>query len=363
MGKEEKELQKAYSKKERMEKLLANLEKLKEEGSADAEQYESMKANYTQTLNEAASEIEQIKNGLSKGIESEERILGIYKQELKNLEVRFKVGELLADEYQKSEKKTKDKIDKAQIKVRELKRLFDSETSADVGGYIETQIKKGRGVSIASITPPDLSDITISDFKEFISPSEMEFTKGRLVAISGAALMVIGVLFLPWAWFLVSISAFQVSAAVAIFCLLLASLAVVSTFLANSELRAVSHLGTGGIGAIIGIFIIIGMASEEVFGVRVGMEVVGSGLYAYVVGGIIALVGGGIELKEGDTTPHLLATILGYIFGVSVGWIGIAFGIYLLTREHPRAKFHGKIVLVISVVMIVFGILAIILGS
>jgi hypothetical protein len=299
MVKEEKELQRAYSKKERMEKLLSNLEKLKEEGSVETEQYESMKNNYTQTLNEATSEIEQIKNGLSRGIESEERSLEIYKQELKNLEVRFKVGELSAEEYQKAETKTKGKIERAQTKVRELKRLFDTRTSGDVGGYIDTQLKKGKGVSIASITLPDISDITVSDFKEFISPSEMEFTKGRLVAISGAALMVIGVLFLPWAWFLVSISAFQLSVAVAIFCLILASLSVVSCFLANSKLRALSHLGTGGIGAIIGFFIIIALASEEVYGVRVGMEVVGSGLYTYVVGGIIALVGGGIELKEG----------------------------------------------------------------
>ena len=41
------------------------------------------------------------------------------------------------------------------------------------------------------------------------------------------------------------------------------------------------------------------MRSEEVYGVRIGMEVVGSGLYAYVVGGIIAVGGGGIELKKG----------------------------------------------------------------
>lgn len=299
MVKEEKELQKAYSKKERMEKLLANLEKLKEDGSVEAEQYESMEANYTQTITETTSEIEQIKNGLSKDIESEEGTLEIYKQELKNLEVQFKVGELSAEEYQKAENKTKNKIEKAKIKVRELKRLFDSEASADVGGYIDVQTKKGGGVSISGITLPDISDITVSDFKDFISPSEMEFTKGRLMAISGAALMVIGVLFLPWAWFLVSISAFQLSAAWAIFCLILASLSVVSCFLANSKLQALLHLGTGGIGAIIGTLIIIAMASEEVFGVRVGMEVVGSGLYAYVVGGIIALVGGGIELKEG----------------------------------------------------------------
>jgi len=71
----------------------------------------------------------------------------------------------------------------------------------------------------------------------------------------------------------------------------------------------------------------------------------------------------GIEKAAEEKYPHLLATILGYIFGFLGGWIGIAFGIYLLTREHPRAKFHGKIVLALTLFMIVFWILVIILGS
>lgn len=52
--------------------------------------------------------------------------------------------------------------------------------------------------------------------------------------------------------------------------------------------------------------------------------------------------------------PHQLATVLGYIFGFLGGWLGLVFGIYLVTREHPRAKYHGKIILIITVVMIIF---------
>lgn len=54
--------------------------------------------------------------------------------------------------------------------------------------------------------------------------------------------------------------------------------------------------------------------------------------------------------------PHQVATVLGYIFGFLGGWLGLAFGIYLLQREHPRAKYHGKIILIITVVMIIFWI-------
>ena len=52
--------------------------------------------------------------------------------------------------------------------------------------------------------------------------------------------------------------------------------------------------------------------------------------------------------------PHQLATVLGYVFGFLGGWLGLVFGIYLVTRQNPRAKYHGKVVLIITVVMIIF---------
>ena len=78
MVRKEKELQIAFSEKERAETLLSNLEKLKEEGVIDETQYESMKSEYTQMLNSANTEIEQIKNEISREIESEQRDLGVY---------------------------------------------------------------------------------------------------------------------------------------------------------------------------------------------------------------------------------------------------------------------------------------------
>lgn len=159
MGKEEKELQRAYSKKEKNEKLLSKLEKLREDGSVTDEQYESMESNYTRIINEATSAIEQIKNGLARDIESEEKTLETYKQELKNQEARFKVGELSAEDYQKSEQKARSKIERAQAKVSELERLRDSNSSTDVGGYVEPGGDKGAKAVSAGGGLPALEDI------------------------------------------------------------------------------------------------------------------------------------------------------------------------------------------------------------
>lgn len=151
MVKKEKELQIALSEKERAESLLSNLEKLKDEGTIDEMQYESMKSQYAQMLNSANTKIEQIKNEISRGIESEQRDLDVYKQELSNLEVRFKVGELGAEDYRKAEQKARGKIDKIESKLSALNKLNEAKFAADVGGLVATGKGVGTGVGTGEI--------------------------------------------------------------------------------------------------------------------------------------------------------------------------------------------------------------------
>jgi len=151
MVKKEKELQMALSEKERAESLLSNLDKLKEEGTIDGAQYESMKSQYTQMLNSANTEIEQIKSEINREIESEQRDLGVYKQELSNLEVRFKVGELGAEEYRKSEQRTRSKLDKIESKVAELSKVYEAKSAADVGGPVAMGKSVEMGVGTGEI--------------------------------------------------------------------------------------------------------------------------------------------------------------------------------------------------------------------
>jgi len=159
---EEKALQEAYSKKEKYEKLLSNLEKLREEGSVTDEQYESMKSNYIRIINEATSTIEQTKNRIRSDIERGEKTIEVYEQELRNLEARFKVGELSADEYRKSEQRARDKIEKERARILELKRLLESKSSADVGGYIEVVERKGAKAIGVGMSFPALGEILAS---------------------------------------------------------------------------------------------------------------------------------------------------------------------------------------------------------
>ncbi len=107
-----KALQEAFSKKERAERLIANLDTLKKDKAIDETQYTSMKNDNAKTLNDANLEIGQIKNQVSVELAAKQRDFDVYNQELKNLEIRFKVGELNADAYQKANQRTGQKIEK-----------------------------------------------------------------------------------------------------------------------------------------------------------------------------------------------------------------------------------------------------------
>ena len=94
MADELKKLAEAFKAKEENEKFLRNLEKLKADGSIDQDVYPSMKAEYTQRLDQSAAAVEAVKDSLRKQLETiqhEQEInkYEINKYELKKIEARY----------------------------------------------------------------------------------------------------------------------------------------------------------------------------------------------------------------------------------------------------------------------------------
>ncbi|MDR2966830.1 MAG: zinc ribbon domain-containing protein [Methanobacteriaceae archaeon] len=58
-----------------------------------------------------------------------------------------------------------------------------------------------------------------------------------------------------------------------------------------------------------------------------------------------------------DGQTHTIAIVLGYIFTFLGGLIGLFIAIYLLTRNNENAKDHGKIQLVLFVIMTILWII------
>ena len=146
MSKEKQELQKAFSEKEKAEKLISNLENLNAQGSLSAGQYTQIKTGYDKTLSDATIDIDQIKSRLTQKIASENTNIELFSHELQSLEVRFKIGELKGDEFQKDQQKLNEKIHKSENIISELQKLVNAKSSLDVGGYLE----KSKGLSIGT---------------------------------------------------------------------------------------------------------------------------------------------------------------------------------------------------------------------
>lgn len=57
----------------------------------------------------------------------------------------------------------------------------------------------------------------------------------------------------------------------------------------------------------------------------------------------------------------LLMLIIGYVFALSGGFIGLFIGLYLYTGNNPNAKFHGRNITVVAVVSMLMGVFLLIL--
>ena len=175
-----KQLRLAYSKKEKAEKLLSNLEELKEQGSVTVEHYQSLKQEYEKFLEDAISEVEQIKTEIIGELKKFERNLESLKHDLSNFEARFKVGELPAKNYEKIGGRTQSKIKQTQKKISQLQSLIDSKSSEDIGGYIEVGLRRREGKAASSPAFYDkLSSIT--DALHFAKPDRIGQTSIRRV--------------------------------------------------------------------------------------------------------------------------------------------------------------------------------------
>jgi uncharacterized membrane protein len=147
----------ALSKKERTVSLLANLKKMRADGSVTDDQYQSMDTGYRQTIDSLSQEIDSIKKGIYTDLQDKEVELDGYKQELSNLTVRQKIGEISANEFQKLENRLRSKIEKAEKEISALKGLASVQSSSDIEGLMPEVTKT------QSITMRGKGSISISD--------------------------------------------------------------------------------------------------------------------------------------------------------------------------------------------------------
>jgi len=137
-----KKLRVALSKIEKGEQLLARLEELKGEGEVEEEQYQQKKEQYAELLESGKKELESIKASFSGKLEALKRDAEKYPAELKDLELKNKLGELDANQFSRQEQRLRSKIDRAQKDLEATATLLAAETADEAGGYIEVRLEK-----------------------------------------------------------------------------------------------------------------------------------------------------------------------------------------------------------------------------
>jgi len=188
MAEETKKLAEAFATKDEVEGFLANLEKLKADGSVTEEQYTTTRKEYHRRLGVATSEIARTKNQLKEQLEANQRDTETRREELGNLEVKHKVGELSLEGYQSSEQKLRAEIEKLEQYSERLTLLIQADSAADIGA-------PAKRPKVAAPEVPSPTRVA-APARAAAPAKKVKPRRGRLLAIVGGAVGVIVVVVL-----------------------------------------------------------------------------------------------------------------------------------------------------------------------
>lgn len=248
------QLRQSFSKIEKIEQLLRNLEKLREEGSVDEVTYDRLREEYQRFLEENQAAIGKIKAQLTTNLAKREEELAKLQEDLRVLEARFKIGQLTEIDYQNRKQRGIRAVENTERKISELKSLISSSSAADVGGPVAVRIEPAKGIIL-----PQLPEIKLAGLENIFTPLRVAgFVVGLLMLIF---------VFLPWVsvdWGGFASLSFKVLETVntdpnslqardfnfgGIFALLAGILGIVVSLLANrSSSRGLGYFGAGILG-------------------------------------------------------------------------------------------------------------------
>ena len=131
-----------HGKTDKAERLLANLEQLKESGEAPEARLENLRQEYSALLAEGEEGIAQIKERVDRGAEACRTRLATTSSELEDLEVRVRVGELDEKKNARRLKKLQRTVERLEKERQGLENLLNAKSSEDLGGFLDIPLKR-----------------------------------------------------------------------------------------------------------------------------------------------------------------------------------------------------------------------------
>lgn len=281
MDNEVRNLRAALERKEQNQARLSDLERLRERGSVNPEQYGAMKAGYQQNLTVAVSEIANIKNQLKLQLQATEQNLTALRDELEKLDIQHKVGELTLEEYNSSQQKLMKTIDRTDGETSELQRLIAAKSSNQIGELHRVGVRFPSG----KLSMPNISG------KGILSPL-------GIASFIIAGLMLISVFFMPALSALgINISFMQINPGIGIVCLVAALAFAGAVFLKGPTSSGKAHMGIG-IVVLLVLSVVLYMVKHDAsnYGYS-AFEFLAMGFWLYVLAAIAGIVVGVLESR------------------------------------------------------------------
>lgn len=278
-------LQETFSRKEKIDSLIVNLDNLGEKGTVDKDHQLRLSEEYKKALENVNLNIENIKKNIVEKIANLQKNLDSRQLDKQDLDTRFKVGEMSEQIYNSTNTRLSREIDKINDMINECKILLDTKVSSDVGGRIDVPINKTKSANFgtSSIQFSMLQDLTMQDFTTFNGYSEIEFVGKNMIAAIGAGAMIIS-MFLPWANYF-GMGIYSPQGAIS---LVLGITGAAGIFMKNSKAGNLALTVAG----IIGILLNVG----SLFGFERALLAIG--YYVFLAGCIMITYVGVSNLKE-----------------------------------------------------------------
>jgi hypothetical protein len=128
----EKSLRVAFESKERAELFLNNLGQLRSNKSINEASFNALKTEYSVSLQHAQIKIEQAKQQITKHIALKTHQLSVFKQELANLDARFKVGQIPSEIYLRAVRNPQKKASALEEQIAHLTAMLNAKSSAEI---------------------------------------------------------------------------------------------------------------------------------------------------------------------------------------------------------------------------------------
>lgn len=135
-------LQKAFSRHEKIKRMLGNLDEMKQKGEVGDEQYVQLKTQYDSLLEQALANLKDIRARLKTEREQAQTDLDKLSAQAKDIEVRGKIGELAPEQVAKAIGAIQSRRDDCQKNVQRMETWLKARSSLEIGGFMEVDVSQ-----------------------------------------------------------------------------------------------------------------------------------------------------------------------------------------------------------------------------